>query len=149
MESPVPPTMDAKPPLDYASLPRGTTPRWMAWTGRALGTLVVLMMGVMPLVMLVAAPDEMKKGMAAHGFPLNTLVPIVVVEVACAVLYAIPRTSMLGAILIVGYLGGAVATHVRGADGNWPMPIVIGLIAGLGLWLRDPRVRALVPWRRG
>jgi xanthine/uracil permease len=61
--------------------------------------------------------------------------------------YVIPQTSVLGAILLTGYLGGAVATHVR-IDDNFVPPIVMGVLVWLGLFLRDPRLRALIPLRR-
>jgi hypothetical protein len=65
----------------------------------------------------------------------------------CVILYAIPRTAVLGAILLTGYLGGAVATHVHAAEW-WFMPVVFGILVWLGLYLRDPRVRELAPLRR-
>lgn len=147
MESTVSPTMNELPPVVFTE--PIATPAWMRWTGRAISAVIFLLMGPLGLAMLLISPDEMQKGMAQQGFPLNTVAPIVVAEVVAAVLYVIPRTATLGAFLIVGYLGGAVATHVRAGDGLWPIPVAFGLVAGLGLWLRDPRVRALVPWRRG
>jgi xanthine/uracil permease len=69
-----------------------------------------------------------------------------IVEIACAVIYAIPRTAVLGAILVTGYLGGAIATHVRIHD-NFIPPVVMGVLAWLGLYLRDARLRALLPLR--
>jgi hypothetical protein len=73
--------------------------------------------------------------------------PILVVELCCVLLYLIPQTAVLGAILLTGYLGGATATHVR-VDEAYFMPVVVGILVWLGLYLRDPRLRALVPWRR-
>jgi hypothetical protein len=69
-----------------------------------------------------------------------------IVELTCTILYVIPRTSVLGAILLTGYLGGATATHVRVADAYF-MPILVGVLVWLGLYLRDTRLRALVPFR--
>jgi hypothetical protein len=71
--------------------------------------------------------------------------------VPCTVLYVIPRTAVLGAILLIGYLGGAVARHVRLSEGIFPVtfPIIMGVLVWGGLWLRDNRVRALVPLRQG
>jgi hypothetical protein len=81
------------------------------------------------------------------GYPAGTLIVLGVVELACALLYVMPRTSVLGAILMTGYLGGAVATHVRVGDA-FAAPLVLGVIAWGGLFLRDERIRALLPLRK-
>ena len=73
--------------------------------------------------------------------------PLFFVELACVLLYVIPQTAVLGAILLTGYLGGAVATHVRAGEPFW-FPIIFGILIWLGLVLRDARIRALVPLRR-
>ena len=78
---------------------------------------------------------------------LSSMFPIGIVEVACAVLYAIPQTAVLGAVLTTAYLGGAVATHVRASDPFLP-PIVLGILVWVGLYLRDERLRPLLPLRR-
>ena len=121
--------------------------RAMVWTGRVISTLIVLMMGVGGLVTLLLNPDSVRKGMVQQGYPGEYARIIVIVEVVCALLYAIPRTAVLGAILLTGYLGGAVATHVRAGE-PWFFPIVMGAIVWLGLFLRDPRVRELAPLRK-
>jgi hypothetical protein len=72
--------------------------------------------------------------------------PLFIVEIICAILYAVPQTAVLGAILLTGYLGGAIATHVRAAEPFW-FPIPFAVLIWLGLYLRDARVRALVPIR--
>jgi hypothetical protein len=69
-----------------------------------------------------------------------------ILELICAVIYVIPRTSMLGAILLTGYLGGAIATHVRVGE-QFIMPAVLGVLIWGGLYLRDYRLRALLPLR--
>jgi hypothetical protein len=74
-------------------------------------------------------------------------VPLGAIEICCALLYAIPRTAVLGAVLLTGYLGGAIATHVRVGDPSFVTPLVLGMIAWAGLYLRDPRLRALLPLR--
>jgi hypothetical protein len=83
------------------------------------------------------------------GYSESAIVPIGIVLITCTVLYIIPRTSVLGAILLTGYLGGAVSTHVRAAEGAFPIvfPIIIGALLWLGLYLRDDRLRSLVPLR--
>ena len=80
------------------------------------------------------------------GYPDGAMLRITVIEIACATLYAIPRTSVLGAILLTGYLGGATATHVRVGEPFF-LPVIVGIVLWLGLYLRDHRVCALVPFR--
>jgi hypothetical protein len=81
------------------------------------------------------------------GYQEGLLSPIGITELICVALYAIPRISILGAILLTGYMGGAVATHVRIGE---PVvaPLVIGILAWLGLFLRMPAIRALIPWKK-
>jgi hypothetical protein len=84
------------------------------------------------------------------GFPASTVMPIGVIALACALLYAVPQTAVLGAILLTGYLGGATVAHVRIGGDMTPVVIslLIGVFAWAGLWLRDTRLRALMPWQR-
>jgi hypothetical protein len=119
------------------------------WTGRvvsALPVLFFLMDGIMKLV----KPPIVVKSTVELGYPENTILPIGIVLLLCTVLYVIPRTSVLGAILLTGYLGGAVATHVRVGAGAFPIvfPIIFGVLVWGGLFLRDDRVRELIPLRR-
>jgi hypothetical protein len=83
------------------------------------------------------------------GYPESVILGLGIVLLACSVLYLIPPTSVLGAILLTGYLGGAVATHVRVEDGLFPVffPVILGALLWAGLVLRDPRLRALIPLR--
>ena len=85
---------------------------------------------------------------AQFGYPSGLIVPIGVVELACVVLYVIPRTAVLGAVLLTGYLGGAIATHVRLSDPSFAGPLIFGIMVWAGLYLREPRLRALLPLRR-
>jgi DoxX-like family len=117
------------------------------WAGRVVSALPVLMLGLSGALKLAGGP-QMMKDWSAFGYPPSTLLPIGVAEIACALLYAIPRTSVLGAVLVTGYLGGAVATHVRVLQAVFPAPAILGALAWLGLFLRDPRLRELLPLRR-
>jgi len=117
------------------------------WAGRVMSAIPVLMMGLSGFFKLGGGP-QMLKDWAGFGYPQSTLVPVGVTEVACALLYAIPQTSLLGAVLVTGYLGGAVATHVRVLQSVWFAPALLGAVAWLGLFLREPRLRALLPLRR-
>jgi hypothetical protein len=91
-------------------------------------------------------PEVAKQGFVHYGYPEGTFWRIILVEIACAIVYAIPRTSILGAILLTGYLGGAVSTHVRASEPFF-LPLIVGVVVWLGLYLRDQRLRALVPLR--
>jgi DoxX-like family len=120
------------------------------WAGRILSALPVLFLlldSIMKLVMI----DPVKEAFAQLGYPVSTARGIGILLLACLVLYVIPRTSILGAILLTGYLGGAVATHVRVGSPLFThtiFPVYIGAMIWLGLYLRDARLRALVPLRR-
>jgi len=126
-----------------------TVSRKALWAGRivsALPVLFLLMDGVMKLV----KPSFVVDANVKLGYQENVIVPLGVVLISCVVLYAIPQTAVLGAMLLTGYLGGAVATHVRVGDPLFShilFPVYLGVIVWLGLYLRDGRLRALVPLR--
>jgi DoxX-like family len=124
----------------------GSVSKGALWTGRVLSALPVLLL-LFSAAMKFAKPPEVIKGFVELGYPERLSVPLGVVEIACAVLYVIPQTAVLGAILLTGYLGGATATHVRVGQPFF-MPIVLGVVIWLGLFLRDPRLRALIPFRK-
>jgi hypothetical protein len=92
------------------------------------------------------------QGTVALGYPASTIVPIGLIELACLVVYLVPRTAPLGAVLWTGYLGGAIATHVRLGNPLFThvlFPIYVTVLLWGGLWLRDRRVREFVGPRRG
>lgn len=105
--------------------------------------LMLLMSGVMK----VMQTEQVVQGFA--DWPAGSAVAIGTVELLCTVIYLVPRTAVLGAILLAGYLGGAVAVTVKMGLGvaGWWMPFVFGILLWGGLWLRDPRIRALIPLR--
>ena len=118
-------------------------PQWKIWAGRitsALPVLLLLFSGAMKLV----KPAPVVQAFAHLGYPESLALRIGILELACTVVYVIPRTSVLGAILLTGYLGGATATHVRIGEPFF-MPIVLGVLVWGGLFLRDARLRALLP----
>ncbi len=117
------------------------------WGGRVATALPALAL-VMSAGMKLSRAKPLVEQFTGHfGFPEASLTVIGLVELACVVVYLVPRTAILGAILMTGYLGGAVVTHVRVGEGFVP-PIVLGVLAWLGLYLRDERLRALVPLRQ-
>lgn len=121
-------------------------PTWMVWTGRVVSALPVLALLMSGAFKFMKPNEEMVKGLDHIGWKADQMSTLGIVEIACTVLYVIPQTSILGAILLTGYLGGATATHVRVGD-NWLAPVIIGVLVWLGLFLRDSRLRALIPWR--
>lgn len=83
------------------------------------------------------------------GWPDSVLPLLAFLQLGALILFLIPRTAMLGAILLAGYMGGAIASYVRIGEYNPPLvPLSTAMSAWLGLWLRDERVRSLLPWRR-
>lgn len=124
-----------------------TTSKAMLWTGRVLSGLSVALFVMSAVMKLSQNPQVVQGWQGQQGYPLSTLVPIGIVELLCVVLYAVPRTAVLGAVLLTGYLGGATATHVRISD-PFIAPILIGVVVWAGLYLRDARLRALMPLRR-
>jgi hypothetical protein len=113
-----------------------------------MSTLVVLFLlfdGGMKALSLAAAIE----GTAKLGYPVRIIPAIGIAELICVVLYVIPRTSILGAILLMGYLGGATATQVRIEDPWFIFPVIIGALVWGGLYLRDREVRGMIPVRKG
>ena len=123
--------------------------RTTLWAGRimsALPSLFLLVDGAMKLFKPAVVVDTTVQ----LGFPEPVILPLGVVLLACTVLYLVPQTAMLGAILLTGYLGGAVATHVRVGEGAFPIlfPVIIGALLWGGLVLRNPQLAALLPLDR-
>ena len=111
--------------------------------------------GILPCLLLLfsammklAKPPSVVEGMQKFGYPERLLLVLGIVELSCTIIYLIPRTAVLGAILLTGYLGGATATHARLLDPFFIMPIVCGVMVWLGLFLRDRRLRELLPLRK-
>ena len=120
----------------------------MRWTGYVLSAIPVVFMTIGGLAFLFFAPDKVTEGMTKYGYPASASKPILIAEIVCGLIYAIPQTSTLGAVLLTGYLGGAVATHVHAGEPFF-VPIIMGVLVWLGLWLRDTRYRVLLPLRKG
>ena len=116
------------------------------WTGRIMSGLLVTFLladGCAKIAKLKPVLDAFTQ----LGYNLSVTVPIGITLVVCAVVYAIPRTSVLGAILVTGYLGGATATHLR-AGQPFYFPVVFGVLIWVGLYLRERRLEELVPLRK-
>jgi hypothetical protein len=121
-------------------------PKWMTWTGRVLSAIPVLML-VMSAGMKLSHAKPIVEGFGKFGFPMSLLVPVGVLELLCVIIYVIPQTAVLGAVLIAAYLGGATVTHLRVGE-SVIAPVLLGIFAWLGIWLREPRLRALTPLRK-
>lgn len=116
---------------------------WAGFVLSVLPSLLLLFSGVMKLM----GGPQLAEGFQMLGWPIHLAVPLGILEIAVTLIYLYPRTAVLGAILVTGYLGGAVATHVRIGDAFW-MPVLLGVLVWGGLFLRDLRLRALLPINR-
>ena len=126
-----------------------TESKGMLWTGRVLSGLMALLFisdGVGHL--LKAAP--VVEAFARLGYPLSASVGIGLLALICTAIYVTPRTSVLGAILLTGYLGGAVSTHVRAGSTLFEtiFPVILGGLVWAGIFVRDAQLRKLIPVRR-
>jgi DoxX-like protein len=113
------------------------------WIMSALPVLLLFFSAVMK----IAKPAAVSEGFAHLGLPEHLALGLGILEIACTIVYLIPGTSILGAILLTGYLGGATVTHLRVGD-PFMIPVVVGLLVWGGLFLHDARLRALIPLRR-
>jgi hypothetical protein len=119
--------------------------RKIMWVGRVI-SIVVSLLFAMSAFMKLRGGAEVMQGMAHLGLPESLITPLAILEMSCVVIYAIPATSVLGAILLTGYIGGAICTHLRVGDPFY-MQIAIGIFVWLGLYLREYRLKELIPLR--
>jgi DoxX-like protein len=123
------------------------TSKAMVWSGYIISALPVLALLFAGGIKLTKSAS-MVQGMAQYGFPANLVLVIGILEVACTIIYVIPRTAVLGAILMTAFLGGATVANVRVGNPSYVVTVVLGILVWLGLYLRDGRVRELIPLRR-
>jgi hypothetical protein len=127
-----------------------TTSKGALWTGRILSGLVIAFL-LMDAIMKFVIPPAVVKGMADSGWPLHFSVTLGIILMSCIIFYTIPRTSVLGAILLTGYLGGAVASNLRL---ELPLlthvlfPVYVGVLAWGGLFFRDSKLQELIPLKK-
>jgi hypothetical protein len=160
LTSPVASTSVAARPEPTPSVPSAGTPavtrtstpvsRAQLWTGRALSALIVVIL-VFDCAIKLLELSFATEGTVELGYPASSVFFIGVIELVCLVAYVIPRTSVLGAVLLTGYLGGAIATHVRMGNPLFThvlFPVYVAAFIWGGLYLRDRGLRAFLPFRR-
>ena|SRR5438105_116138 len=121
---------------------------WVIWTSRVLSAIPVLMLLFSGTMKIMHGPQVVEAFTGKYGWPDGLLVTIGVIEVLCTLLYVVPQTAVLGAVLMTGYLGGAIATELRIGSPNFIGPLLFGVFVWGGLWLRELRLRPLMPLRR-
>jgi hypothetical protein len=116
------------------------------WAGRIISALVALFLLFDSTIKVLKLAPALE-GTVRLGYPVSVVFPLGIILLTCTVAYLIPRTSVLGAILLTGYLGGATATQVRVQDPWFLFPVGLGMLVWAGLFLRDDQLRALIPLR--
>jgi hypothetical protein len=116
------------------------------WAGRIMGGLPALFL-LLDAIMKFVKPAPVVETTVKLGYPESVIIGLGAILLVSTILYLIPKTAVLGAILLTGYLGGAVATHVRVQEGWFPIvfPVIFGVLLWGGLWLRDERLQKLIP----
>jgi hypothetical protein len=135
------------PAISQSAARTATTSKKMLWTGRVISAIPVLLMVFSAAMKLIKAAPVVQ-GMPRYGYPESLIVIIGMLELLSCIIYLIPSTAVLGAILMTGYLGGATATNVRVGDPSYIMTVLLGVFVWGGLFFRDARVRTLIPFRR-
>jgi hypothetical protein len=131
-----------------AAISRPQTPprKAILWTGRVISALPALGLVMSAAMKLAHGPAAVAMFTNKLGYQESSLTGIGLLELACTALYLIPQTAFLGALLLTGYLGGAIATHVRIGE-PFAVPLVLGILVWVGLYLRESRLKALAPIR--
>ncbi len=127
----------------------GAQSRKALWAGRIIAGLIAAFL-VFDAVIHLLKPAPVADSFAKLGFPIRFAIPLAIVELICVLMYAIPRTSILGAILLTGYLGGAIAIQMPTGNpffGEVLFPAYVGVFLWGGIYLRDERLRALISLR--
>ncbi|MFN3850919.1 MAG: DoxX family protein [Spirosomataceae bacterium] len=126
-----------------------TITKGQLWTGRVLSWFAILFMLFDSVIKFVKPPMVIQTTVNELGYAEHHILPMGILALVCTILYIIPKTSVLGAILMTGYLGGAIATHLRVDNplfSHMLFPVYVGLMIWGGLWLRNPKLRALIPF---
>lgn len=118
----------------------------LAWTGRVISVLIGLLF-LFSAFMKVKGGSEVTEGMRQLGLADSMLVPLAILEAACVVIYLIPPTAVVGAILLTGYIGGTICTHWRVGD-SFYIQILLGILVWFAIYIRESRLKALIPLRK-
>jgi len=122
-------------------------PKKTVWAGYVISAIPVLMLLFSGSVKLLRLPSVVQ-GFGVYGYSASLITVIGILEVGCTFVYLIPRTAVLGAILMTGFLGGAIVSNVRLNNSLFSIPLILGVMVWGGLYLREPRLRALIPLRK-
>ncbi len=122
----------------------GSISKAALWGGRSISGFVALFL-LVDGGLRVAHLAPYIEGLTKFGYSASLATPIGLTLIICTVLYLVPRTAVLGAILVTGYLGGATSTQVRAGDPWFLFPVAFGVLAWLGIWLRDTEIQRLIP----
>lgn len=117
----------------------------LMWGGRVISGLLALLFSTSAVMKLISGA-EVSEGFAHMGLPASLRIPLGILELGCVVIYAVPATAVVGAILLTGYLGGAIVTHLRIGE-PVVFQITLGVLVWLGMYLREPQLKSLVPLR--
>lgn len=120
-------------------------PKWMFWTGWVLSAAPGAML-IMSAVTKITQQDFAVKGLTDAGWNAATIRPLGITEFLCTIIYLNPQTSVLGAILLTGYMGGAISHHLAHQE-SIVVQVIFGVVIWLGIFLREPRLWAILPWR--
>lgn len=132
-------------PAPPAATPKHKALYWTGWVLSALPAAMLLLSATMKLM----PPADMPENMEKMGLPMSILTGLGILELGCTLIYLFPPTAVIGAILLTGYLGGAMLTHLRIGEGNILfMHVTFGVVIWLGIYLREPRLWRLMPWRK-
>ena len=121
-------------------------PKWMTIAGWVITGLVGFALIASASMKFMPPTKEMLEGMAKAGLDPKLMIPIGIVELTCVLIYLFPRTAVVGAVLVAGYMGGAIFAHVR-MNEAFVIQALIGVLAWLGIFLREPRLRPIMFWR--
>lgn len=127
-------------------IPTAKPSKAIFWTSVVLSAIPVALL-IFSAVLKLTKSAQVVQGFTQMGFSESVIIPIGIAELLCTLIYLVPRTSLFGAVLLAGYLGGATATNLRAGQSIW-IPIACGVLVWVGLWLREPRLQALTPLRK-
>jgi hypothetical protein len=140
-----PPKGRETPGKPFSPATARTNPLWMTWLGWVLTVLPSLAL-IMSAGFKFSGDKTVTEGLAKMSWEPTLAVPLGITELLCTIIYLNPRTAVLGAVLLTGYMGGAIATHIS-LEESFAFQAAFGVVLWLGIFLREPRLRTILPWR--